>query len=215
MGKPSPVLFVLSAPSGGGKTTVCQHLLAANPGLTRAVTCTTRAPRDGERDGLDYYFLDVVTFMNRVQDGQFLEYATVYGNRYGTLKSEVLEKLRQGKDVLLTVDIQGAATIREKAQSEPELKRALITVFLSPPSLKALEERLRHRGTETEDVCQKRLALAREEIAQWPKFDFLIVSSTIADDVRRAQAILEAEKLRQHRVASPDLEAGPGSIPGC
>src|ERR1043165_1801319 len=110
------LLLVISAPSGGGKTTLCHHLLAANPNTVRAVTCTTRSPRDGERDGVDYYFLDAADFLKRVQAGNFLEHATVYGNSYGTLKSEVLTKLRQGKDVLLVIDVQGAATIRDRAE---------------------------------------------------------------------------------------------------
>src|SRR5204863_3485332 len=114
------------------KTTICQQLMVARPQLTRAVTCTTRAPRPGERDGVDYYFLDAGSFLKRVQAGNFLEHATVYSNSYGILKSEVLSKLRQGKDVLLTVDVQGAATIRERAQEDPELKRALVMVFQTP-----------------------------------------------------------------------------------
>src|SRR6266568_8244440 len=105
----SPLLVLISAPSGGGKTTLCQQLLVARPQMTRAVTCTTRPPRKGEQDGVDYFFLDADSFLKRVQAGNFLEHATVYGNSYGTLKGEVLGKLRQGKDVLLNVDVQGAA----------------------------------------------------------------------------------------------------------
>src|SRR5215469_13550645 len=127
----NPLLMLISAPSGGGKTTICQQLLAARPQMTRAVTCTTRPPRPGERDGVDYYFLDAASFLKRVQAGNFLEHATVYGNSYGTLKSEVLGKLRQGKDVLLSVDVQGAATICGKAEEDPELKKALVSVFLT------------------------------------------------------------------------------------
>src|SRR5580765_8765870 len=111
----TPLLVLISAPSGGGKTTIIEHLLAARPQMTRAVTCTTRPPRQGEQDGVDYYFLDAASFLKRVQAGNFLEHATVYGNSYGTLKSEVLGKLRQGKDVVLSVDVQGAATIRDRA----------------------------------------------------------------------------------------------------
>src|ERR1700691_3919382 len=116
----NPLLIVISAPSGGGKTTLCKQLLAAHSNMTRAVTCTTRLPREGEQDGVDYYFLDATSFLKRVQAGNFLEHATVFGNSYGTLKSEVLSKLRQGKDVLLNVDVQGAATIRERAKEDPE-----------------------------------------------------------------------------------------------
>src|SRR3989454_1278211 len=154
---PNPLLIVISAPSGGGKTTLCQQLLAARPNVTRAITCTTRSPRPGEADGVDYYFLDANTFLKRVQAGNFLEHATVYGNSYGTLKSEVLGKLRQGKDVVLNVDVQGAATIRERTLEDPELKRALVTVFLTPPSLTVLEARLRKRGTDSDGAIQKRL----------------------------------------------------------
>src|SRR3954464_3750323 len=128
----NPLLVLISAPSGGGKTTIIEHLLAARPQMTRAVTCTTRPPRQKERDGVDYYFLDAGSFLKRVQAGNFLEHATVYGNSYGILKSEVLSKLRQGKDVVLSVDVQGAATIRARAEEDPELKRALLTVFLAP-----------------------------------------------------------------------------------
>ena len=201
----SPLLVLISAPSGGGKTTVCQQLLAARPSMTRAITCTTRPPRKGERDGVDYFFLDADSFLKRVQAGNFLEHATVYGNSYGTLKGEVLSKLRQGKDVLLNVDVQGAATIRQRAEEDPELKRALVSVFLTPPSLAVLEERLRKRGTDSPAVIQKRLGVARQEIAQWKNFDYLLISSTIEEDLGRMQAIIEAEKMRSARAQAPEF----------
>jgi guanylate kinase len=201
----SPLLVLISAPSGGGKTTLCQQLLAARPEMTRAVTCTTRPPRQGERDGVDYYFLDATTFLKRVQAGNFLEHATVYGNSYGILKAEVLAKLRQGKDVLLNVDVQGAATIREKTQEDPELKRALMSVFLTPPSMSIVEGRLRKRGTDSEAVIQKRLSVARQEIAQWRHFDYLLLSASIQEDLRRMLAIVEAEKMRSPRVRAPEF----------
>ena len=201
----SPLLVLISAPSGGGKTTLCQQLLAARPQMTRAVTCTTRPPRDGERDGVDYHFLDAGSFRERVQAGDFLEHATVYGNSYGTLKTEVLGKLRQGQDVLLNVDVQGAATIREKAQEDAELKRALVSVFLTPPSMAVLEERLRKRGTDSQPVIQKRLGVARQEIAQWRHFDYLLLSSSIEEDLRRMLGIVEAEKMRSARVQAPEF----------
>ena len=201
----SPLLVLLSAPSGGGKTTLCQHLLEARPDMTRAITCTTREPRPGEKDGVDYHFLDAADFLKRLQAGNFLEYATVFGNSYGTLKSEVLNKLRQGKDVLLNVDVQGAATIRKRAEEDTELKRSLITVFLTPPSLAILEQRLKKRGTDSLATIQKRLGVSRQEIAQWKNFDYLIISNSVQEDLRRMQAIIEAEKMRSARAVAPEV----------
>jgi guanylate kinase len=197
-----PLLIVISAPSGGGKTTLCRQLLAARPDMTRAVTCTTRPPRPGEKDGVDYHFLDAAEFQRRVQAGDFLEHATVFGRSYGTLKSEVFSRLRGDRDVLLNVDVQGAATIREQAQTEPELKRALVTVFLTPASVAVLEERLRNRGADTLGEIQKRLGVARQEIAHWRDFDYLLISLTIPDDLRRMLAIVDAEKLRAARATA-------------
>lgn len=201
-----PLLILICAPSGGGKTTLCRGLLKARPAISRAITCTTRDPRPGERDGVDYYFLDAGSFLKRVQAGNFLEHATVYGHSYGTLKSEVLGKLRQGKDVLLNVDVQGAATIRERAQEDPELKRALVSVFLTPPTLAILEERLKRRGTDSPAAIQKRLSVARQEVTQWKNFDYLLVSDGIKDDLRRILAVIEAEKMRSARAVPPEFE---------
>ncbi|MEO6182079.1 MAG: guanylate kinase [Verrucomicrobiota bacterium] len=195
----SPLLIVVSAPSGGGKTTLCEQLLSKHPSMTRAVTCTTRPPREGEQDGVAYYFLDAGSFLKRVQAGNFLEHATVYGNSYGILKSEVLNKLRQGKDVLLNIDVQGAATVREKAAEDEELKRALVSVFLTTATFAELEERLKRRGQDSNATIQKRLSVARQEIAQWKNFDYLLISTTIQEDLRRMQSIIEAEKMRQCR----------------
>jgi guanylate kinase len=202
----NPLLVVISAPSGGGKTTLCQRLLTVRPNMTRAITCTTREPRPGEKDGVDYYFLDAGTFLKRVQAGNFLEHATVHGNSYGTLKSEVVGKLRQGLDVILNVDVQGAATIREAASDDSELARALVTVFLAPPSLKVLEERLLKRGGDSLSSIQKRLSVARHEIAQWKHFDYLIISDAIPEDQRRMEAILDAEKMRHCRALVPSYD---------
>ena len=202
-GGANALLVVISAPSGGGKTTLCQQLLAARSEMTRAITCTTREPRPDEKDGEDYYFLDAASFLKRVQAGNFLEHATVYGHSYGTLKSEVLGKLRLGKDVLLNVDVQGAAAVRERAEADPELKRSLVSVFLTPPSTAVLEQRLRKRGTDAAAVIQKRLGVARQEVAQWKNFDYLILSGSVAEDLSRMQAIVEAEKLRTARAAAP------------
>ena len=199
----TPLLIVISAPSGGGKTTLCHRLLAASANMTRAITCTTRAPRPGEKDGVDYYFLDPTAFLKRVEAGSFLEHATVYGKSYGTLKAEVVEKLREGRDVLLNVDVQGAATIRSQAEQLPELKEALVSVFITPDSLRVLEERLRKRGQDSEVSIQKRMSVARQEIAQWKNFDYLIISTTIEEDLRRMQAILAAERMRTNHAKPP------------
>ena len=202
----SPILIVLSAPSGGGKTTLCQQVLAMRPGMVRGITCTTRAPRAGERDGIDYYFLDQAAFQQRVDARLFLEYANVYGRGYGTLRSEVMDKLRQGQDVILSLDVQGVATIQAKALRDPELKRALVTVFLAPPSMAVLTERLKKRGLDAPAEIEKRLSAARQELAQAATFNYIIVSGTVAEDARRMQAIVEAEKLRQNRVRLPSYE---------
>ncbi|HEV2695882.1 MAG TPA: guanylate kinase [Verrucomicrobiae bacterium] len=202
---PAPLLILISAPSGGGKTTLCELLLAARPDMTRAITCTTREPRAGEKDGVDYHFFDASDFLRRLQAGNFLEHATVYGNSYGILKSELLGKLREGKDVLLNVDVQGAATIRERAAEEPELKKALVTVFLTPQAAEVLEERLKKRNQDSAAVIQKRLAVAKQEVAQWKNFDYLLFSTTKQEDLRRMMEIVEAEKMRVTRSIAPDF----------
>ena len=198
-----PVLLLISAPSGGGKTTVCEQLLSTASNLTRAVTCTTRPPRDGEREGVDYFFLDAGTFLKLVQAGHFIEHATVYGHSYGTLKSELLGRLRQGQDVLLVVDVQGAATIRQRADEEAALKEALVTVFLTPASIDVLEARLKKRGKDSTAAIQRRLSVARQEIAQWRNFDYLVLSGSLSEDLRRMRVIYESEKLRQSRSPAP------------
>jgi guanylate kinase len=203
--KSAPLLILISAPSGGGKTTLCQQLLAVHPDMTRAITCTTRALRPGEKDGVDYYFFEPAEFERREQAGEFIEHATVFGRSYGILRSELLNKLRQGRDVLLNVDVQGAATIRDRARAEPELKRALVTVFLTPPSITILAERLKRRASDAPDEIQKRLDIARKEIAQWKNFDYLLISTSIPEDLRRMLAIVEAEKMRAARAQAPEF----------
>lgn len=201
------LLVVISAPSGGGKTTVCNNLMKEgdDPRPVRAVTCTTRSPRAGEREGVDYHFLSESEFEQRVAVGDFLEHAEVHGHRYGTLKMEVLGRLRAGRDVLLNIDVQGAATVRAEARRDPELGAALVTVFLTPPSAEALEERLRGRRTESDDALRLRLTAARGEVARWAEFDYLLVSGTMAEDVQRLGMILGAERLRAARSAAPWL----------
>jgi guanylate kinase len=202
----APLLIVLSAPSGAGKTTLANGLLAQDARIARAITCTTRAPRPGEQDGVDYYFLTLEIFERKVQAGEFLEHATVHGNRYGTLKAEVLGKFRAGQDVLLNIDVQGAASVRAEVEKNPELREALVTVFLTAPSVAVLEERLKKRAQDAPEVIQRRLAEAKRELARWREFQYLILSSTIEEDLRRMQAIVAAERLRQHRSRPPVVE---------
>ena len=202
---PAALLILISAPSGGGKTTLCEMLLKARTNMVRAITSTTRPPRKGERDGTDYYFFTAGEFLKRVQAGNFLEHATVYGNSYGTLKSELLGKLRAGKDVLLAVDVQGAATIRERALAEPELRESLVTVFLTPPSKAILAERLKKRNQDSTAEINKRLAVAKQEVSQWKNFDYLLFSTSKDEDLRRMLHILDAEKMRVARSQAPEF----------
>lgn len=200
-GAPRPgLLLVISAPSGGGKTTVLQGLLARDAARTRVVTCTTRAPRGGERDGVDYHFLSPGSFEAQVEAGAFLEHAVVYGNRYGTRKEDVLALVRAGREVLLSVDVQGVASIQALAAVDVELASALVTVFLMPPTVEELEGRLKGRGEDDAAVVARRLAVAREEMACWPGFDYLVVSGTREADLARVEAILAAERCRSRRL---------------
>jgi len=201
----SALLLVVSAPSGAGKTTLCNALLERSASLTRAITCTTRAPRSGEIDGVDYHFLSPAAFRRRVAADAFLEHARVHGSSYGTLKSEVLERLRGGRDVLLNIDVQGAASLRTRSARDRELRRALCTIFLAPPSLAALESRLRNRAQDSDEEIRRRLAVARDEMTHWKEFDYLVVSDTVPQALQRLQAILEAEHLRQRRATPPEI----------
>lgn len=203
--QPAPLLILISAPSGGGKTTLCDMLLQTLPNITRAVTSTTRAPRPGEQHEKDYYFFTPEEFQRRVAAGEFIEHATVYGRSYGVLKSELLGKLRAGKHVLLNIDVQGAETVRARAQQDPELKRALVSIFLTPVSMAELEQRLRRRNSDSEEEIQKRLATAREELSHWNHFNYLLISTSKEEDLRRALMILEAEKMKSRRSLSPQF----------
>ena len=146
-------------------------------------------------DGVDYYFLSEEEFLARVDSGEFLENALVHGSHYGVLKSELRAKLASGGDVLLNIDVQGAATIRERAAPDPVLSRSLVTVFLCPPSLKELELRLRGRGTDTDEAIAERLAIAKSEMAEAEKFDYTLTSQTREADVDRMLGIIENARL--------------------
>lgn len=199
------LLIVLSAPSGGGKTTLCERLMAADPNVVRSVSCTTRAPRTGEVDGQSYVFLSREDFEKRIARDEFLEYAQVHGNYYGTLEKTVEDLLAKGHDVVLTIDVQGAAIVRKIAAKEAQIQRALVQVFLMPPSVEVLEKRLRGRNTDDDATIARRLDEARREMAHWDKYDYVIVSGTPAEDYRRLAAILEAERLRTIRSSFPEV----------
>ena len=199
-----PLVVVISAPSGTGKTTLCDNIRASLPSISNAVTCTTRKPRDGELDGIDYYFLGEDEFRGRVAGGEFLENAVVHGNHYGVLKSELRAKLAEGSDVLLNIDVQGAATIREAAGNDLVLKEALLTVFLCPVSLDELEQRLRGRGTDSDEIIAKRLAIARDEMDHAEKFDHMLTSETREADLEQMLGIIERARLAKRKNVSTD-----------
>ena len=191
----TPLLVVITGPSGVGKTTLCDNIRSALPGMCRAVTCTTREPRSGEVDEVDYYFIGEEEFLARVDSDEFLENALVHGSHYGVLKSELHAKLASGGDMLLNIDVQGAATIRERAATAPALSRSLVTVFLCPPSLKELELRLRGRDTDTDEAIAERLGIAKGEMTEAEKFDYTLTSQTREVDVGRLLGIIEKVRL--------------------
>ena len=189
-----PVLLVLSGPSGVGKTTVVQRLLVNNESLTRLVTCTTRAPREGEVDGEAYHFLSVEEFGRRVAAGEFLEHAEVYGQGYGTMKSAVTEALAAGQDVIVVNDVQGALTFTGMARKDSALAKALTTVFIVAENAAKLRTRLESRGEDAPEVIAERLAVAEVEMAQQGKFDHVVVSGTREADARALQDIYMTAK---------------------
>ncbi|MBP7949634.1 MAG: guanylate kinase [Verrucomicrobiales bacterium] len=193
------VLCVVSGPSGSGKTTLCRGASAAGGGYY-SVSCTTRARRDGEVHGQDYFFLEEAAFLRRVEAGEFLEHALVHGRHYGTLKSEVLPRLHRGEDVIMDLDTQGAAMLR--ACQDPEICRSLMDVFLLPPDAEEFRRRLAARRSETPQQIDTRLRNAREEMRHWREYDYAIVSGTREDDLRALQHILAAERLRASRLVA-------------
>lgn len=193
------LLIIVSAPSGAGKTTLCQGLLDSDSKVRRVTTCTTRPPRVGEQDGVDYHFLPREEFKLAINQGQFLEFAEVYGNLYGTRKEDVLREMKEKKDVLLNIDVQGAHSIRKMVMEDATIAKALVTVFLSPPSLVELEDRLRNRAQDKEEIILQRLKHAKTELSEWPNFDYLIVSGTREQDLQNLLSIVEAERLKSKR----------------
>ncbi|MGD1019898.1 MAG: guanylate kinase [Verrucomicrobiia bacterium] len=196
------LVIVVSAPSGGGKSSLCQRLLNWSPNIVYSVSCTTRAPRGGEQNGHDYFFLTTEEFERKIAGGELLEYAKYNGNYYGTPRGFVEEQLAAGRDVLLDIEVQGAHQVAQCVRggrfAYPD---ALVTIFLMPPSLELLETRLRRRGTDSEETIRKRLALAQQEMAHWKEYDYVIVSGALDDDFEQGKAVVIAEKCRTTRAA--------------
>ena len=192
----SGLFIIVSGPAGSGKTTLSKRMLNEELSLSRVVTSTTRNPREGEKDGIDYHFFDRSTFEEKIKANEFYEYARVHNNLYGTLKSDVQDKLTSGVDLLLIIDVQGAASFREKSKTDELLKQRLVTVFMMPPSLEELEKRLRKRATDTPDEIQRRLTVAFEEIKQCNEYDYCLRSSSREEDFENLRAIYRAEKMR-------------------
>ncbi|HPN84678.1 MAG TPA: guanylate kinase [Victivallales bacterium] len=183
----------MSGPSGAGKSTICKALRKKDPKLHFSVSCTTRAPRKGEKDGIEYYFISQADFKKKIQSGAFLEHAKVHSNYYGTLKSEVISRIRSGIDVLLDIDVQGAMQIKKNADRDKLLSKCIETVFIAPPSFEELEKRLRSRATDSESVIRERLSHAKKELDFWKEYDYLMVNrkldDTIADMLNLKDAI--------------------------
>ena len=191
------ILLVVSGPSGSGKTTLCRRL--ADLGEVRySVSCTTRAPRPGEVNGRDYHFLQTSEFQRLVEAGEFLEHAEVHGNHYGTLRSEVLGHLDQGIDVVMDIDVQGAAQVR--ACNDPGIMRARVDLFVMPPSEEELESRLSGRGTDDPEVIALRLRNALQEMSHWREYRYMLHSSTRERDFERFRALVEAQRMRVSRL---------------
>ena len=195
--KRTGILFILSAPSGAGKTTL-RNMLERTPDFVFSVSCTTRQPRPGEVHGQDYFFLPKQEFETRVQKGDFLEHARVHENHYGTLRETVLENLERGTDVLLDIDIQGAAMIR--ATTHEKIRAAISDVFLMPASMDVLRQRLLKRGTENPDQLAVRLRNAETEMKERDKYRYNIISGTPEEDFENFRAIMLAERQLSRRL---------------
>ncbi len=193
----SGILLVVSGPSGIGKTTLC-HRLAREGEVRYSISCTTRPPRPGEIDGRDYHFLDEESFRGRLAAGDFLEHATVHGNLYGTLRSEVISHLAGGIDVVMDLDVQGADQVR--SCPDPEIRRAFVDLFLMPESERELLARLQSRGTDSPEVIALRMTNAMEEIRHWRKYTYRLFSGTPEEDYANFRSLVAVERLRISRL---------------
>ncbi len=187
------LMFVLSSPSGAGKTTLSRMLLETDPGVIMSVSATTRRPRPGEQEGKDYYFVSTEDFGLMVNRGELLEHAKVFGNYYGTPKAPVEQALQVGQDVLFDIDWQGTQQLEENARAD------LVRVFILPPSTMELERRLRARAQDSDDVVASRMAKASEEMSHWAEYDYVIVNNDIDSSFAKLQAILTAERCKRER----------------
>ena len=187
------ILFIVSSPSGAGKSTISRKLLAADPGLEMSVSATTRPMRPGEVDGRDYHFVDIEAFRDMVAENQFLEWAHVFGNRYGTPRGPVEQALSEGRDVLFDVDWQGAQQLYQQVGGD------VVRVFIFPPSMEELERRLRARGTDSDEVIDGRMARAASEISHWDGYDYVLVNDDVDRCFEDVRTILDAERLKRSR----------------
>jgi len=188
------LLYIVSSPSGAGKTTLARRLLSADQDIAMSVSVTTRAPRPGERDGLDYHFIDFATFEAMKAAGDLLEWARVFDNFYGTPRAPVETAIQSGKDVLFDIDWQGAQQLSEKMPGD------VVRVFLLPPSGQTLEARLKSRAQDSAEVVAMRMSAASAEISHWPEYDYVIVNADVQRSVEQALAILGAERLKRSRL---------------
>ncbi len=195
--RPRALLLLVSGPAGSGKTTLCDRMTAAYPeAMKRVVTCTTRAPRGAEATGVDYHFLSREEFEEQVAAGDFLEYAKVHSNLYGTRKREVYTQLAAGRDLLVNLDVQGAGIVRDVAGRDPVLRDSLLSLFIMPPSREELRARLSGRGTDAAEEVERRMAVAEHEMARFREYDHCLVSADRDSDFERIRAVYLAAKMR-------------------
>jgi len=187
------LLLILSSPSGAGKTTISRAILARDVGIELSVSVTTRPARPGEIDGEDYGFLDEAAFQSMIADGRLLEHARVFGKHYGTPRVAVETAVAAGRDVLFDVDWQGAQQLKENARGD------VASIFVLPPSMAALEDRLRRRALDSDAEVAKRMSQADSEMSHWPEYDYVIVNRDFEESVQAVQTILAAERLRRER----------------